>query len=193
MHNGYDNIYCFVKDGKNIIFVPLKRGSKSKSSQLITTNLLPVAHRDCNFNAGIKEVEGANVAKEVPISIIKPQANLMSSGYGAVVIPDDENKSPLKEIQINQILSLINPLPPYVLPSKSIEPIVVLDYENFVFGKEMIFDKFSPMEEYFPVKTKKVELLINLGKNIKFVWTMKASKVVTFALSIWILRSQMGT
>ena len=52
----------FVKYGKNIVLMPLKPSSESKSGQLIAANLL-LAHLDCNLNISIKEVEGAKAVK----------------------------------------------------------------------------------------------------------------------------------
>lgn len=45
-----DDVYSFVKNSKNIVLIPLKLGSKSKSNQLNGTNLLSVAPIDFNLN-----------------------------------------------------------------------------------------------------------------------------------------------
>ena len=73
---------------------------------------------------------------------------------------------------------------------KSIKPIVVPDSKNFYFGKEIICNKFSPIEDYFPVKTKKVEFLINRRKIIKFVLTQANGEIVAFELFIQVLGLQ---
>ena len=89
------------------------------------------------------------------------------------MILNDENKSPFREIEINQVPPIANPPPPCELSITPTKSIVFSGQENISIGEMIMFDKFFPVE-YFLVKIEHEESSSSTrGQIIKFVWRIE--------------------